>query len=135
MPCASSSAKIGGSVGGNTVRATASISDTRLCENDIMMTTPTLTGSLRRVAIGLAGASALFMLMTQVVSAEGDVKAGADKAYTCMGCHGVKHYVNTYPTYHVPKIAGQHEAYLISALKSYRSGLRKHQTCRLMLAR
>ncbi len=93
-----------------------------------MMTTPTLTGSLRRVAIGLAAASALITLTTQVVRAEGDAKAGSDKAYTCMGCHGVKHYVNTYPTYHVPKIAGQHEAYLIAALKAYRSGLRKHQT-------
>ena len=62
------------------------------------------------------------------VLAEGDAAAGAQKAYTCMGCHGVKHYVNTYPTYHVPKLAGQHEVYLISALKAYRSGERQHET-------
>lgn len=60
--------------------------------------------------------------------AEGDAAAGAVKAYTCLGCHGVKHYVNTYPTYHVPKIAGQHEIYIIAALKSYRAGTRAHQT-------
>lgn len=60
--------------------------------------------------------------------AEGDGVAGAQKAYTCMGCHGVKHYVNVYPTYHVPKLVGQHEAYLISALKAYRSGERQHGT-------
>ncbi len=62
------------------------------------------------------------------VHAEGDAAAGAQKAYTCLGCHGVKHYVNTYPTYHVPRIAGQHEAYLVSALKAYRSKTRSHQS-------
>lgn len=95
-----------------------------------MMTTPTpcVAGSLRRVAIGLAMASALLTTTAQTVHAEGDPDAGAAKAYTCMGCHGVKHYVNTYPTYHVPKIAGQHETYLIAALKSYRAGTRKHET-------
>lgn len=67
-------------------------------------------------------------LMGTQVMAEGDAAAGALKAHTCLGCHGVKHYVNTYPTYHVPKLAGQHEAYLISALKAYRSKTRSHQT-------
>lgn len=67
-------------------------------------------------------------LFSSSIQAEGDAAAGSDKAYSCLGCHGVKHYVNVYPTYHVPKIAGQHEAYLISALKAYRSGDRQHQT-------
>lgn len=58
----------------------------------------------------------------------GDPEAGAQKAHTCLGCHGVKHYVNTYPTYHVPRIAGQHEAYIISALKAYRAKTRAHGT-------
>jgi len=60
--------------------------------------------------------------------AEGDAAAGEKKAYTCLGCHGVLHYVNTYPTYHVPRLGGQHEEYLISALKAYRSKQRKHTT-------
>ncbi len=60
--------------------------------------------------------------------AAGDAAAGAQKAYTCLGCHGVKHYVNTYPTYHVPRLGGQHEIYLIAALKAYRSKERSHQT-------
>ncbi len=68
------------------------------------------------------------LLSPSLVSAAGDAEAGAKKAYTCLGCHGVKHYVNTYPTYHVPKIAGQHEAYLISALQAYRSKQRAHQS-------
>jgi cytochrome c553 len=58
----------------------------------------------------------------------GDPEAGAKKAETCLGCHGVAHYVNTYPTYHVPKLAGQHEQYLIAALKAYRDQQRSHAT-------
>ena len=66
--------------------------------------------------------------------AEGDAAAGASKAYTCLGCHGVKHYVNTYPTYHVPKLAGQHATYLIAAMKAYRAGERKHETMQANVA-
>jgi len=74
--------------------------------------------------------SVFFLLSTIAgpVWSAGDAAEGGKKAYTCLGCHGVKHYVNTYPTYHVPKLAGQHEAYLISALKAYRAGQRKHET-------
>jgi len=61
-------------------------------------------------------------------SAAGDPAAGADKAHTCLGCHGVKHYVNVYPTYKVPYIAGQHEEYLVAALKAYRAKQRAHPT-------
>jgi len=50
------------------------------------------------------------------------------KAYTCLGCHGVEHYVNTYPSYHVPKIAGQHVEYLVAALQAYRAKTRSHPT-------
>lgn len=75
-----------------------------------------LTGLLAMMGV-LSGSQAL---------AEGDAAAGAQKAHTCLGCHGVKHYVNIYPTYHVPKLAGQHEAYLISALKAYRNKTRAH---------
>jgi len=90
---------------------------------------------LRSVPLALLLTSTLLVVVTVPVraagdAAVGDAAAGADKAYTCMGCHGVKGYVNTYPTYHVPKLAGQHAAYLISALKSYRAGLRQHQTMR-----
>ncbi len=77
----------------------------------------------------LTGVVAAAALSVSTVSlAAGDAEAGAKKAYTCLGCHGVKHYVNVYPTYHVPKIAGQHETYLVAALKAYRNGQRKHQT-------
>lgn len=78
------------------------------------------------ILTGVAAAAALSV--STVSLAAGDAEAGGKKAYTCLGCHGVKHYVNVYPTYHVPKIAGQHETYLVAALKAYRNGQRKHET-------
>ena len=84
-------------------------------------------GASRLIRASLLGLAAGVMLpVTQV--AAGDAAAGAEKAHTCLGCHGVKHYVNTYPTYHVPLIAGQHEAYLVAALKAYRDKTRAHPT-------
>ena len=73
------------------------------------------------LAIGLA-------LSVTSPSLAGDAAAGEKKAYTCLGCHGVLHYVNTYPTYHVPRLGGQHEEYLIAALKAYRDKSRAHRT-------
>jgi len=81
--------------------------------------------SLRRA---LLGATLLLGGVPAVALAAGDPAAGAVKAYTCLGCHGVEHYVNSYPTYHVPRIAGQSEQYLIIALQAYRAKTRDHQT-------
>ena len=60
--------------------------------------------------------------------AEGDPAAGETKGQTCMGCHGIKGYNNVYPTFHVPKLVGQHPEYILAALKAYRSGERPHPT-------
>lgn len=60
--------------------------------------------------------------------AEGDAKAGELKAFTCMGCHGVPSYNNIYPTYHVPKLGGQHAQYIVAALQAYKNGQRQHPT-------
>ncbi len=62
------------------------------------------------------------------VQAEGDPAAGKRKAYTCLGCHGIPDYKNVYPTYHVPKLAGQSAEYIVLALKAYTSGERPHST-------
>jgi cytochrome c553 len=61
-------------------------------------------------------------------SAEGDPARGERLADTCKGCHAVETYNNVYPTYHVPKLAGQKEAYIVSALQLYRDGQRSHET-------
>lgn len=60
--------------------------------------------------------------------AAGDAKAGRVKSEACLGCHGIPTYHNTYPSYHVPKLSGQHAEYLVAALKAYRDGQRQHAT-------
>ena len=60
--------------------------------------------------------------------ADGDAEAGRIKALPCMGCHGIPGYVNVYPSYHVPKLAGQHSDYLVAALMAYKNGQRTHRT-------
>ena len=60
--------------------------------------------------------------------AAGGATAGKAKAATCMGCHGIPSYINAYPTYHVPRLGGQHAQYLVSALQAYKAGQRSHST-------
>lgn len=72
----------------------------------------------------------LSMLTAGAAFAAGDATAGRDKAFTCMGCHAVPSYTNAYPTYHVPKLGGQHAAYLAAALQAYKNGQRDHATMR-----
>lgn len=80
------------------------------------------------------------LLMTVITTlsatgfAAGNADAGKNKAFTCMGCHGVPGYNNTYPTYHVPKLGGQHAAYIVSALKAYQAGQRPHATMKAQTA-
>lgn len=67
-------------------------------------------------------------------SATGDPVAGEVKAISCMGCHGIPGYFNVYPTYHVPRVGGQHAEYVVDALKAYKSGERAHKTMRAQAA-
>jgi cytochrome c553 len=60
--------------------------------------------------------------------AAGDAAAGKYKFSTCTGCHSIPGYTNAYPTYHVPRLGGQHAEYIITALKAYQAGDRKHPT-------
>ncbi|KAF1688205.1 cytochrome C [Pseudoxanthomonas broegbernensis] len=60
----------------------------------------------------------------------GDVEHGRLLSYTCHGCHGITGYKNAYPSYKVPKIAGQSAEYLSQALHEYQQGKRKHPTMR-----
>lgn len=47
---------------------------------------------------------------------------------TCLGCHGIQSAKNMYPTYHVPKLGGQHAQYIMDALRAYADGARPHST-------
>ena len=76
----------------------------------------------------------LFLSALVVSSAhafEGDPARGRVKAESCMGCHAIPSYSNAYPNYHVPKVGGQNEAYVISALLAYRGATRGHDTMHL----
>jgi cytochrome c553 len=45
----------------------------------------------------------------------------------CQGCHGIVGWRTAFPeVYRVPKIAGQHPAYMVKALQAYKSGERSH---------
>lgn len=62
-------------------------------------------------------------------------QAGEKKAAMCIGCHGIPDYKASFPEiYRVPKIAGQSEKYLVSALAQYKKGDRKHPTMRAIAA-
>lgn len=58
----------------------------------------------------------------------GDPARGRQMTYTCQGCHGITGYQNAYPNFHVPKIGGQSEQYLVNALTAYKEGTRQHPT-------
>ena len=61
----------------------------------------------------------------------GDAKTGQQKNAMCIGCHGIPGWRTAYPeVYHVPMIHGQHQAYIVKALQSYRSGERSHPSMR-----
>ncbi len=72
----------------------------------------------------------LFLMLGFQALAAGDIEKGKLTSYTCTGCHAIKFYKNAYPSYHVPRLGGQNEAYIVSALKAYRSGERSHPTMR-----
>lgn len=73
-------------------------------------------------------ALALLMLLASQVYAQGNPQEGRIKGYTCLGCHGVAGYMRQYPTYHVPKIGGQHYQYLVNALGDYKTDKRHFST-------
>lgn len=76
----------------------------------------------------LAAAACGLLVASSAGLAAGDAAAGRTKSESCLGCHGIPSYNNTYPTYHVPKLSGQHADYIVAALKAYRDGQRQHGT-------
>lgn len=59
------------------------------------------------------------LLGTQTAIAEGSAEAGQTKAATCAACHG-QDGNSLNPEW--PSLAGQHEQYIVKALKAYRPG-------------
>lgn len=68
-------------------------------------------------------------------AAGGDAAAGQQKKSMCAGCHGIPGYKTAFPeVYSVPKLGGQHAAYIVKALQAYKSGERNHPTMRAIAA-
>jgi len=68
-------------------------------------------------------------------SPAGDPVKGREGTRMCSGCHEIEGWHTAFPeVYHVPRIAGQNEAYLVAALKAYRSGDRSHPSMRSIAA-
>lgn len=83
--------------------------------------------TVRLGPVTVLGLGLLAAMFTTGASAA-DVAKGKVLAYTCHGCHGVPDYKNAYPNYRVPKLGGQNEAYIVSALNAYANGERPHPT-------
>jgi cytochrome c553 len=65
----------------------------------------------------------------------GDPQAGLKKAAMCQGCHGLEGYRMAFPeVYSVPKLGGQHQAYIVKALQGYKSGARSNANMRAIAA-
>jgi cytochrome c553 len=76
----------------------------------------------------LALSLTIVALVAPGVASAADAARGEKLAYTCHGCHGIPNYKNAYPIYNVPKLGGQHAAYMVVALKEYASQDRPHAT-------
>jgi cytochrome c553 len=95
------------------------------------MTCPTTL--IARAALGLAVVAA--HAAAQAPAFSGDPQKGAQKVAMCQGCHGIPGWRTAFPeVYQVPKIAGQHPAYLVKALQDYKSGARVHPSMRAIAA-
>jgi cytochrome c553 len=74
-------------------------------------------------------AAAMACLACTAGAQQGDAAAGKAKTYQCEGCHGIPEWKTAFPEiYRVPKLGGQHPAYIVSALKAYKSGERNFPT-------
>ena len=80
----------------------------------------------KNIIFGLCMVTAL---SSAQVEAGGDYAAGKSKSESCGGCHGEDGNASA-PIF--PKLAGQHESYLIKQLKDFKSGKRVEPTMNAM---
>ncbi len=89
----------------------------------------------KSLIVALAAALAAGSAAAQGGAPAGDAAKGREKVQMCQGCHGIDGWRTAYPeVYSVPKIAGQQPAYLVAALKAYRSGDRSHPSMKAIAA-
>lgn len=86
------------------------------------------------VTVAIAGALSAAIAPLHAAEA-GDPAAGERKTTMCLGCHGIPGYRTAFPAvYQVPKLGGQHAAYIVKALQEYKSGNRSHPSMRAVAA-
>lgn len=90
---------------------------------------PAVTGSA--AAAPAASASSTAAAEATATLKPGDVATGQGKAAVCGACHGADGN-STDPQY--PKLAGQHESYIVLQLKSFKSGKRQNAIMMAMSA-
>jgi cytochrome c553 len=87
------------------------------------------------VVIAASCVAAPMAALAQQTAPAGNPVEGAQKVQMCQGCHGIPGWRTAFPeVYSVPKIAGQHAAYIDKALHEYRSGERSHPSMRAIAA-
>ena len=90
---------------------------------------------MKKLAVKLAFAVGLALAISGGVHAASDAEGVRSKTSMCEGCHGIEGYRTAYPVaYNVPKLGGQHAAYLAKALRDYKSGERNHPTMKAIAA-
>lgn len=88
-----------------------------------------------RKILGMSLAAAFAVVTTGAAYAAGSASAGKQKSSMCAGCHGIQMYRTAFPdVYSVPKLGGQHAAYIAKALTEYKSGARSHPSMRAVAA-
>jgi cytochrome c553 len=88
-----------------------------------------------RILLAAACASAALGAHAQAPAAAGKADAGKNKIYQCQGCHGIADWKTAFPeVYRVPKLGGQKAAYIVAALKAYKTGERDFPTMRAMVS-
>ncbi|MGH8742890.1 MAG: c-type cytochrome [Burkholderiales bacterium] len=79
--------------------------------------------------------TAMIVVIPILAQATGDAAQGQKKNSMCAGCHGIPDWRTAYPeVYSVPKLGGQHSAYIIKALQAYKSGARYHPSMKAIAA-
>lgn len=89
---------------------------------------------MRKTIAGTVGTALVFLSFGALAQSPGDPVAGERLAGTCAGCHSIAGYRNAYPAYSVPKLGGQHAAYIVAALQAYKTRQRGHPTMQAIAA-
>ena len=86
-------------------------------------------------SIHLLACAALGGAVAAAHAAEGNADAAKGKIAMCVGCHGIPGYHTAFPdVYRVPKLGGQHPAYIVKALNAYKNGSRNHPSMNAVAA-